>query len=115
MLTEKPMSKTAIERQEKEVEMFKIVKALENAGMAVERVNDFGTLAYMIPAGQLEGRFITVKVVLTKEFNEETLAGFEMAESIREYEMKVENRAEAKAKAEAKELAKQAKKEKKTS
>ena len=115
MLTEKVMSKTAIERVGKEFEMLEIMEGLVDAGLAVERVNDFGTLAYMISDGTLEGRFITIKVVLTKEFNEETLVGFDMNESIKEYEMKVKNRAEAKAKAEAKEFAKQAKKEKKTS
>jgi len=82
-------SKTAIERENKEVEMGKLIDALENAGVKIERVNDFGTLAYMITDGELEGRFITVKVVLTKEFDEVKMTGFDMEEGISEYGMKV--------------------------
>jgi ribosomal protein S6 len=87
-------SKTAIEREGKAVEMEKIVSALNTAGMNVERILDYGTLAYMINEGALEGRFITIKVVLTKEYNEETDTGFNIDEAISEYELRVKSDAE---------------------
>ena len=89
------MSKTAIEKVAKEVEMQRIISALETANIAVDRVNDFGTLAYMVNEGALEGRFITLKVVLTKEYAEDADKGFDMQEAISEYELKVKIRAEA--------------------
>ena len=83
------MTKTAIEKIGKAAEMDRIITALTEAGMAVERVIDNGTLAYMITEGALEGRFITLKVVLTKEFSEETGKGFDITEAISEYDLKV--------------------------
>jgi len=106
MSTEKVLSKTAIERKGKEVEMLGIVDALVSADIPIERVNDFGTLAYMVKDGPLEGRFVTIKVVLAKEFNDETLTGFDIEEAINEYALKVTERKEAAAKAQAKALAK---------
>ena len=102
-------SKMAIEKAAKEIEMLKIIEALDSAGVPVERVNDFGTLAYMIPNGDLEGRFITIKVVLTKEFNEDTLKGFDIVNAIAQYDEKVISAQEAKAKALAKAESKAAK------
>ena len=99
MSTEKEVSKTAIERAGKEVEMQKVIKAFTNAGIAVERVVDNGTLAFMITEGELEGRFITVKVVLTKEFDQETGKGFDMEDAINQFNEKVEAREKAKVEA----------------
>lgn len=96
MSTEKVTSKTAIERAGKEVEMQKVITALATAGIAVERVVDNGTLAFMISEGELEGRFITVKVVLTKEFDQETGKGFDMEDAINQFNEKVEAREKAK-------------------
>lgn len=97
MSIENTLSKTAIERKEKEVEMQHIISALDAADIAVERVVDNGTLAYMITEGELEGRFITLKVVLTKEFDAETGKGFDMDDAIALYHEKVEARAKAQA------------------
>ena len=113
MAEDKPKSKTAIERECKEVQMERILIALNEGGIPVERVNDFGTLAYMIGDGQLEGRFITIKVVLTKEFSEETGLGFDMDEAISEYEETVKQRTEAASANLKKALAKELKKVKK--
>lgn len=100
------MTKTAQERIVKSEQMTSIIEALRGAGIDVERVTDNGTLAYMISDGALEGRFITIKVVLTKEYNEEKGTGFDIVEAIQEYEMKVaaetERAEKARAKAEAK-------------
>ena len=85
----KEPSKTAIEKVAKEMEMLKIISALENAGLQIDRISDFGTLGYMVKEGVLEGRYLTIKVVLTKETNEETGAGFNIFEAIEDYEMKV--------------------------
>lgn len=99
MSTEKEVSKTAIERAGKEVEMQKVITSLTDAGIAVERVVDNGTLAFMITEGELEGRFITVKVVLTKEFDQETGKGFDMEDAINQFNEKVEAREKAKVEA----------------
>ena len=103
------MTKTAIEKNGKAVEMVAIIDALTNAGIAVERVNDSGTLAYMITDGDLEGRFITLKVVLTKEYDEEKGTGFDMDDAIHEYELKMATEAERTAKSTAKASEKEAK------
>lgn len=93
-------TKTSIERAGKAVEMERIVNALTLAGgIAVDRVIDNGTLAYMIPDDPLEGRFITIKIVLTKEYDAEKLTGFDITEAISEYELKLEAEAERKLKA----------------
>lgn len=96
------ITKTAQERMVKAEEMNRIMDALKGADIDVERVTDNGTLAYMISDGALEGRFITIKVVLTKEYNEEKGTGFDIAEAIQEYEMKVAAEAERAEKAAAK-------------
>lgn len=96
------ITKTAIERAGKAIEMEKIIGALTSAGIEVDRVVDNGTLAYMIKDGTLEGRFITIKVVLTKEYNEEKLSGFEITDAIAQYEEKIRLEAERAAKAAAK-------------
>ena len=96
------MTKTAIEKMVKSAEMERIMDALKGAGIDVERVTDNGTLAYMISDGALDGRFVTIKVVLTKEYNEEKGTGFDMDEAIHEYEMKVASEAERAEKAKAK-------------
>ena len=88
MATEK-ISKTLIEREAKEVEMLKIIEALTDAGIKIERVNDSGTLAFMVSEGAIEGRFITIKVVLTKEFDVEAGTGFDIDEAINEREFKL--------------------------
>ena len=106
MSTEKEVSKTAIERAGKEVEMQKVITAFTNAGIAVERVTDNGTLAFMITEGELEGRFITVKVVLTKEFDQETGKGFDMEDAINQFNEKIEAREKAKVEAAKKATAK---------
>jgi hypothetical protein len=103
------MTKTAMERIGKRAEMERIIDALTAAGIPIERVIDAGTLAYMITDGDLEGRFITLKVVLTKEYNEETGTGFDMEEAMREYELKMAAEAERIAKSKAKEAEKEAK------
>lgn len=106
------MTKTAMEKQGKAIEMARIYEALANAGIAVERVLDNGTLAYMITEGNLEGRFITIKVVLTKEHDEETGKGFDMEDAIQIYEEKVAKETEreaARIKRDAEQLAKKAK------
>ena len=106
------LTKTAIEKTGKATEMERIMNALTTAGIAVERVVDNGTLAYMITEGALEGRFMTVKVVLTKEFNEETGKGFDITEAINEYELKIAAEAERAEKTAAKAAAKAKKDEK---
>ena len=83
------LTKTAIEKTGKAIEMDRIMGALTDAGIDVERVTDNGTLAYMIKDGALEGRFITIKVVLTKELDETSGKGFDIAEGIAEFELKV--------------------------
>lgn len=103
------MTKTAIEKAGKATEMERIMGALESAGIEVERVVDNGTLAYMVKEGDLEGRFMTIKVVLTKELDEEKGTGFDITEGIAEYEAKVKAEAERVAKASAKATAKAAK------
>ena len=103
------MTKTAMEKNGKAVEMLTIIDALTAAGIAIERVNDAGTLAYMITDGDLEGRFITLKVVLTKEYDEEKGTGFDMDEAMAEYELKMATEAERIAKSKAKEAEKEAK------
>ena len=103
------MTKTAIEKMGKAIEMERIKTALETAGIDVERVLDNGTLAYMITDGDLEGRFITLKVVLTKEYDEEKGTGFDMDEAMSEYELKMATEAERIAKSKAKEAEKEAK------
>ena len=103
------MTKTAIEKNGKATEMTAIIDALTAAGIAVERVNDAGTLAYMVTDGDLEGRFITLKVVLTKEYDEEKGTGFDMDEAMAEYELKMATEAERIAKSKAKEAEKEAK------
>ena len=106
------ITKTAMERTGKATEMERIMNALTTAGIAIERVVDNGTLAYMITEGALEGRFITIKVVLTKEYSEETGKGFDITEGIAEYELKVQNELERAAKASAKAAEKAEKKAK---
>jgi ribosomal protein S6 len=96
------ITKTAMERTGKATEMERIINALTTAGIEVERVVDNGTLAYMITEGALEGRFITIKVVLTKEYSEETGKGFDITEGIAEYELKVQREIERAEKAKAK-------------
>ena len=103
------MTKTAMEKIGKGAEMERIIDALTAAGIPIERVKDAGTLAYMITDGDLEGRFITLKVVLTKEYNEEKGTGFDMDEAMREYELKMAAEAERIAKSKAKEAEKEAK------
>ena len=103
------MTKTGIEKIGKATEMTAIIDALTAAGIAVERVMDAGTLAYMITDGDLEGRFITLKVVLTKEYDEEKGTGFDMDEAMAEYELKMATEAERIAKSKAKEAEKDAK------
>ena len=103
------MTKTAIEKIGKATEMTAIIDALTAAGIAVERVVDAGTLAYMITDGDLEGRFITLKVVLTKEYDEEKGTGFDMDDAMAEYELKMTTEAERTAKSKAKEAEKDAK------
>lgn len=103
------MTKTAMERIGKSAEMERIIDALTAAGIPIERVVDAGTLAYMITDGDLEGRFITLKVVLTKEYNEEKGTGFDMDEAMAEYELKRAAEAERIAKSEAKKAEKEAK------
>ena len=103
------MTKTAIEKMGKAIEMERIKTALETAGIDVERVLDNGTFAYMITDGDLEGRFITLKVVLTKEYDEEKGTGFDMDEAMHEYELKMATEAERIAKSKAKEAEKEAK------
>ena len=103
------MTKTGMEKNGKAVEMTAIIDALTSAGIAVERVNDAGTLAYMITDGDLEGRFITLKVVLTKEYDEEKGTGFDMDDAMNEYALKVTAEAERIAKSDAKNAEKDAK------
>ena len=103
------MTKTGIEKIGKATEMTAIIDALTAAGIAVERVVDAGTLAYMITDGDLEGRFITLKVVLTKEYDEEKGTGFDMDDAMAEYELKMTSEAERTAKSKAKEAEKDAK------
>ena len=103
------MTKTAMEKIGKTTEMTAIIDALTAAGIAVERVVDAGTLAYMITDGDLEGRFITLKVVLTKEYDEEKGTGFDMDDAMAEYELKMTTEAERTAKSKAKEAEKDAK------
>ena len=103
------MTKTAMEKIGKGAEMERIIGALTAAGIAIERVVDAGTLAYMITDGDLEGRFITLKVVLTKEYDEEKGTGFDMDEAMAEYELKMTTEAERTAKSKAKEAEKDAK------
>ena len=103
------MTKTGIEKIGKATEMTAIIDALTAAGIAVERVVDAGTLAYMITDGDLEGRFITLKVVLTKEYDEEKGTGFDMDEAIYEFALKTTAEAERAAKSKAKEAEKDAK------
>ena len=103
------MTKTGIEKIGKATEMTAIIDALTAAGIAVERVVDAGTLAYMITDGDLEGRFITLKIVLTKEYDEEKGTGFDMDEAMAEYELKRAAEAERIAKSEAKKAEKDAK------
>ena len=96
------MTKTAMEKIGKGAEMERIIDALTTAGIAIERVVDAGTLAYMITDGDLEGRFITLKVVLTKEYDEEKGTGFDMDDAMAEYELKMTTEAERTAKSKAK-------------
>ena len=103
------MTKTAMEKIGKGAEMERIIDALVDAGIAIERVVDAGTLAYMITDGDLEGRFITLKVVLTKEYDEEKGTGFDMDDAMAEYELKMTTEAERTAKSKAKEAEKDAK------
>ena len=103
------MTKTAIEKMGKTIEMERIIDALTTAGIAIERVVDAGTLAYMITDGDLEGRFITLKVVLTKEYDEEKGTGFDMDEAMAEYALKMATEAERTAKSKAKTAEKDAK------
>ena len=103
------MTKTAMEKIGKTAEMERIIDALTTAGIAIERVVDAGTLAYMITDGDLEGRFITLKVVLTKEYDEEKGTGFDMDDAMAEYELKMTTEAERTAKSKAKEAEKDAK------
>ena len=103
------MTKTAIEKMGKGAEMERIINALTAAGIPIERFVDAGTLAYMIADGDLEGRFITLKVVLTKEYDEEKGTGFDMDEAMAEYELKMATEAERIAKSKAKEAEKGAK------
>ena len=103
------MTKTVMEKISKGAEMERIINALTAADIAIERVIDAGTLAYMITDGDLEGRFITLKVVLTKEYDEEKGTGFDMDEAMAEYELKMATEAERIAKSKAKEAEKEAK------
>ena len=103
------MTKTAMEKIGKGAEMERIIDALTAAGIAIERVMDAGTLAYMITDGDLEGRFVTIKVVLTKEYDEETGKGFDMDEAMAEYTLKTTAEADRAAKSKAKEAEKDAK------
>ena len=103
------MTKTAIEKMGKTIEMERIIDALTAAGIAIERVVDAGTLAYMITDGDLEGRFITLKVVLTKEYDEEKGTGFDMDDAMAEYALKMATEAERTAKSKAKTAEKDAK------
>lgn len=88
------ISKTAKEKVAKEIEMQKILTALTEAGFPVERINDYGTLAYMVEEGYLADRFITIKVVVTKEYNEEKNTGFSISEAMEAYEDRVKSDAE---------------------
>lgn len=100
-MSDSTVSKTKIERTFKDAEMLRVIAALETAGFPIERVVDGGTLAYMVGDGPCEGRFVTIKVVLTKEFDDETGKGFDMEEAMAEYQRKIDS---AKTKAEAAEL-----------
>ena len=106
------ITKTALEKIGKATEMERIITALTGAGIEVERVIDNGTLAYMITEGALEGRFITIKVVLTKEYSEETGKGFDITDGISEYELKVQSELDRAAKTSAKAAEKAEKKAK---
>ena len=103
------MTKTAMEKIGKGAEMERIIDALTAAGIAIERIMDAGTLAYMITDGDLEGRFITLKIVLTKEYDEEKGTGFDMDEAIYEFALKTATEAERAAKSKAKKDEKEAK------
>ena len=102
------MTKTAMEKIGKSAEMDRIINALTAADIPVERVIDAGTLAYMITEGDLEGRFITLKVVLPREYDEEKGTGFDMEEAMLEYELKKAAEAERVARSEAKKAEKEA-------
>jgi metal-sulfur cluster biosynthetic enzyme len=86
----KEMSKTQKEKIAKEKEVLKLMSALEDAGFPIERVNDFGTLAYMVTEGDLADRFITIKIVLTKEYDQEKGSGFDIVDAIVAYNDRVE-------------------------
>ena len=103
------MTKTAMEKIGKGAEMERIIDALTTAGIAIERVMDAGTLAYMITDGDLEGRFLTLNIVLTKECDEEKGTGFDMDEAMAEYTLKTTAEADRAAKSKAKEAEKDAK------
>lgn len=95
------MTKTAQEKIMKEEKMLALIEVLADAGYDVRRINDYGTLAF--PCGEIEGkeRFITLKVVMAKEYDTEKETGFDIGDAEYNYEDRI---AQDAIKAKAKEL-----------
>ena len=107
------ITKQALEKAVKESFMERLIETLQNGELEVSRVTDYGTLAIPVKVGE-EDRYVTLKVVLTKTYDEEKMTGFDIFDAENAYAERVkadEDKAKAK-EAKAKEnLAKKAKRE----
>ena len=107
------ITKQALEKAVKESFMERLIETLQNGELEVSRVTDYGTLAIPVKVGE-EDRYMTLKVVLTKTYDEEQMTGFDIFDAENGYAARVKTDGDkAKAKeAKAKEnLVKKAKRE----
>ncbi len=74
------VSKQAQEKLFKEEFMNTLLGTLSNVNMEPSRINDYGTIAIPVQING-EDRYMTLKVVLTKAYDEEKGTGFDIFET----------------------------------
>ncbi len=85
------ISKQSMEKTAKEVSVLKAIEALKDAGFEVSRINDYGSIAFPLDE-KIDGvdRYMTVKFILAKPYDEEKDSGFDIFTAEKEYELRVE-------------------------
>lgn len=83
------ITKTAEEKIFKEGFMQTLISTLSGVNMEPARVIDYGTIAIPIQIGG-EDRYITLKVVVTKAYDEEKSTGFDIFDAEAQYTERVE-------------------------
>lgn len=95
------ITKQATEKLFKEEFMQTLMGTLSEVNMEPSRINDYGTIAVPVQIGG-EDRYITLKVVLAKPYDEEKGTGFDIFEAEEAYNERVKVDAEKSKEKEAK-------------